>query len=67
MPAIYTYIIPNQWSTKVQSLRPNLTHYVHVGGTYIATDANGSRELANLYIANGQNPEVGLLEPHPIR
>lgn len=62
MTPIYTYTIPNQWHTKVQSLKPGLTHYVHVGDTYIATDFSGARDMVALYASNGRKAEMGLLE-----
>lgn len=59
---VYTYVIPNQWNTKVQSLKPGLTHYIHVGDTYIAGTKEQVDEMANLYRTRSIKPEVGELK-----
>jgi hypothetical protein len=59
---IYTYTIPNQWKTKVQSLKPGLTRYIRYGDTYQATNEAGLRELVALYRQCGKEVETGYLE-----
>lgn len=61
---MYTYYIPNQWHTRVNSIRPGLTHYIHYGDTYIPCYHSELYTMLQYYEALKVSVETGELLQH---
>lgn len=63
---MYTYYIPNQWRTRLKSISPGLTHYIHCGDTYIGCYHNQLEAFVAKYREMGwTNVETGELLNSP--